>query len=308
MSLRYWAASRAVAALVNRKREFTVEQLRRAAGPPPRHLDSVRGVDFRDGELGGRACEIGEPRGAAGGDLLFVHGGGWVAGTPAHFRKLAGFVAREAGLRSHAISYSLAPEHPFPAGVEDALAAYRDLLERGADPRTLVLAGESAGGGLALGALLLARDAGLPMPAAAVLWWPGVDLTLSGESVRRNRGRDLLTPEFVRMCAEAYLAGADPRDPLASPLFADLGGLPPTYLQVGSRDLIADDSVRLAARLRESGVEVELDMVGGKLHGFAATGDGLPDSRVALARVAAWLKPRLPGYERGLIRSSRPST
>ena len=307
MSLRRRLLARAAVAIVNRQHNITVEQLRSVAGPPPKRRESVAGVTVSPEVLGGRPGELLEPGDAERGAGLFVHGGGFIAGCPEHFRKLFGVTSREAGLRGHAVSYRLAPEHPFPAALDDLEAAYRDLLARGEDPARLVVAGESAGGGLALALALRVRDAGLPLPAALVLWWPFVDLTMSATSIGANRGKDFITPQLVRLSAESYLGGADPRAPLASPLFADLAGLPPTYVQVGSLDLIVDDGRRLASALAAAGVETALDEVAGQRHAFAAPGDDLPESRAALDRVAAWLRLRLPAYE-AAIRASSPST
>src|SRR5215470_14651996 len=157
--------------------------------------------------------------------------------------------------RALSVDYRLAPEHPFPAAVEDAMAAYRWLLTSGIDPAQIVVAGDSAGGGLALGALVALRDAGEPMPAAAVLLSPWTDLALTGESLRTRAAVDvMIKPEGMHENAALYLAGADPRHPYASPLYADLRGLPPLLIHVGDAEVILDDSTRLAARAGESGV------------------------------------------------------
>ena len=191
------------------------------------------------------------------GHLLYLHGGGYVIGSPDTHAGLVGELARRAGLRTTSVDYRLAPEHPFPAAVEDGLAAYRELLATGTDPRDLVVAGDSAGGGLALATLLAARDAGLPQPAAAVVFSPWVDLTVSGASIRTKADADpIFTEADIRAYADLYIGTGDRSQPLASPLFADLTGLPPLLIQVGANELLLDDAVRLAGRAGTDDVEV----------------------------------------------------
>ena len=273
---------------------FTVEQLRSLQGPPdPKPID-VKGVRFRPESLAGLAVEIAEPDNAsAAADLLYLHGGGGIAGTPRTQRKLVGAIAREANLRVWSIDYRLAPEKPYPAAVDDTVAAYRAMVER-VDPRRLLLSGESGGGAIALSALLRARDAGLRLPAAVVLLCPWTDLTLSGKSTTENVGKDLLTPDFIAMCRDAYVGTHDPADPQVSPLFADLHGLPPTLLQVGALDLIRDDAVRYAKAAAAAGSPTDLRIWPKVGHGFTGTGDDLPESREAIAEIAAWIRTTIP--------------
>ncbi|MCK2218593.1 alpha/beta hydrolase [Actinomadura sp. ATCC 31491] len=228
------------------------------------------GVTVREGALAGRpALEI--EAGDRAGDtvVLYLHGGGYVVGSPRTHAALAGELTRRARTRLVSLDYRLAPEHPFPAAVEDALAAYRELLERGARPAGIALAGDSAGGGLAIATLLAAREAGLPMPAAAVLFSPWADLTLTGDSMETKQGLD---PIFDRSDIEGYrahyLGARDPSAPTASPALADLTGLPPLLVQAGSNELLLDDAVRLAARAAADGVDVTLRVWGGLPHVF----------------------------------------
>jgi acetyl esterase/lipase len=278
----------------NRSRgEVTVAQLRRFLGPPDPSLDEVRGVTFSRTSLGSVPAErvLGDepPRG----DALFIHGGAYVAGTSGHFRKLFSPLARDLALRGWSIDYRLAPEHPFPAAVDDGLEAYRALVEGGAEPARTIVCGESAGGNIALSTLLSARDRGLPMPAALLLFWPQTDLTLSGESLEYNRGRDFLTMSLIESSARMYLGGADQRDPRASPLFANLEGMPPTLVQVGERDMIRSDGERLVSALEGAGVVARLEVWPRAVHGFAAAGDDQPESRQALAGATTWLRDQL---------------
>lgn len=179
-----------------------------------------------------------------------------MVGSPAKAQQLTAALVSRTGARAVSLDYRLAPEHPFPAAIEDAVAAYRDLLEHGIPAEEVVLAGDSAGGGLAVVALLAARDAGLPLPAGAVAFSPMLDATLSGESMTSKHGIDpTFTRESLQRLGVHYLAGQDPRQPLASPaVYADLGGLPPLLLQVGSSEVLLDDSTRLATRAAAAGV------------------------------------------------------
>lgn len=278
---------------------FTVAQLRSFQGPPaPKPVD-VAGARFRPESLAGLAVEIAEPEsGDTIADVLYLHGGGCVAGTPSTQRRLVGSLAREAAVRVWSIDYRLAPEHPYPAGADDTVAAYQALLEH-VDPARLVLSGESGGAVIALAALLRARDARLAMPAAVVLLCPWTDLTLSGESTVENAGKDMLTPAFIEMCRDAYVGSNEPSDPALSPLFADLSSLPPMLLQVGELDLIRDDSVRFAKAANDAGSVADLRVWPGMGHGFTGTGDDLPESRAGIAEVATWLRKQLGAGTRG---------
>src|SRR5438552_1164232 len=179
--------------------------------------------------------------------ILYLHGGGYCIGSPRTHREFAARLARAADATVVLIDYRLAPEHPFPAAAEDATAAYRWLLGRGQAPARLVVAGDSAGGGLTVATLVSLRDQGVVLPAAAVCLSPWVDLEASGESMTTKAGADpLIDREGLDQMAAHYLGGADARTPLASPLYADLAGLPPVLIQVGTAEVLLDDAVRLA--------------------------------------------------------------
>ncbi len=223
--------------------------------------------------------------------MLYLHGGGYVLGDPASYRGLAGEVARAAGMDALVIDYRLAPEHPFPAAVDDALAAYRALLEDGRSPGSIVLAGDSAGGGLALALLVALREAGDPLPAAALLISPWADLTGKAGSLEGKRAEDCsLTPEGLAACAAHYLGTHDPAHPLASPALADLSGLPPLLVQVGSIEILLDDALAIAARAGAGGTAVTLEVVPGVPHVFHAFHFMLPQGRAALDRAGAFMK------------------
>ena len=209
--------------------------------------------------VGGIAGEWLSPvAGNAVGTLLYLHGGGYFACSPQTHRPITtGFAGR--GLDVFAADYRLAPENPFPAAIEDAVAAYRGLLASGVPASSLAIGGDSAGGGLTLATLLSLRDAGDELPAACVLFSPWTDLAATGETLRTNTRRDaMFDGTGMDRAIMPYLAGADPRNPLASPLYADLHGLPPTLIHAGTYEVLLDDSRRLAERARAAGTEVEL--------------------------------------------------
>lgn len=222
--------------------------------------------------------------------LLYFHGGVYVLGAPRAYRQIIARLAEWAQARIAAVDYRLAPEHPFPAATDDALAAYRGLLERGIAASDIVLAGDSAGGGLALACALQIRDAGLPRPAAIVLASPWLDLTLSGASIAANADHEIvLDAQMLRDSATAYLAGRDPQDPLASPLFADLRGLPPMLIQVADTELLYDDARRLAERVEACGGSAELQVWKGLWHVWQVLAGKVPEADAALRQVATFI-------------------
>jgi phosphinothricin tripeptide acetyl hydrolase len=192
--------------------------------------------------------------------VLYLHGGGYVIGSPRSHRHLAAAIARTAGVPGLSLDYRLAPEHPFPAALEDAVAAYEWLLARGIGPERIVVAGDSAGGGLTVATLLALRDRGLPRPAGGVAISPWVDLTCSGRSYVSKAGVDpIVLRESVTMMAQAYAGTGDFKAPLVSPLFADLKGVPPLLVLVGSDEVLLDDSLGLGERARAAGVDVRVE-------------------------------------------------
>ncbi|SFI48482.1 Acetyl esterase/lipase [Streptosporangium canum] len=251
--------------------------------------------------LGGRpALELRiEAPGTAGEDvLLYLHGGGFVVGSARVTAHLTVALLRHLDGRAVSLDYRLAPEHPFPAAPDDCLAAYRELLDSGADPRRLVIAGDSAGAALAVVTMMRARDAGLPMPAAAVLFSPAVDLTLSGASMRSKDGVDpIFTPADLEWYFDQYIAGGDRSTPEASPVFADLTGLPPLLIQVGSSELLLDDAVRLAGRAGIDEVTVTLEVAPRQPHVFHH-GESA-EAAAALERAGRFLALRLRGRKEG---------
>lgn len=225
--------------------------------------------------------------------ILYLHGGGYVMGSVATHRSLIGRLARACGVRCLALDYRLAPEHPFPAGIEDACAAYRWLLSEGIPASGIVIAGDSAGGGLTLGTLVALRDAGERLPAAAVCLSPLADLEQTGESSTRGDIDDpMVSRDGTFVMAEAYLHGSDARDPRASPIHADFKGLPPLRIEVGTREILLDDSKRVAARARAAGVEVELELGEGLTHVWQLH-PHLPESSASIARIGRFIVKHL---------------
>ena len=220
--------------------------------------------------------------------LLYLHGGGYMLGSVRTHTELCGRIARATGLRVLAIDYRLAPEHPFPAAVDDAVAAHRWLLAQGLDPGRLAVGGDSAGGGLALATLVALRAAGERLPACAVCLSPYTDL--SDERPAEGNGDPLITAEALPMMASTYLQGRNPKEPTASPVFADFRGLPPLLIQVGTRERLLSDSLRVAERARAAGVDVTLEKGEGLVHVWHLFGPEMPEAREAVARIGAFVR------------------
>jgi len=223
--------------------------------------------------------------------ILLLHGGAYTRGSFVTHRGLAARLSAASRARVLVIAYRLAPEHTFPAPVEDATAAYRWLLQSGIRPDRLVLAGDSAGGGLAVATLLALRDAGDDLPSGAVLLSPWTDLTGTAESVRALAGVDpWLNAERLALVAGLYLGGGDPRNPLASPLYGDLRGLPPLLIQVGTDEILLDDATGLARRGEADGVEVTLEVWEGMWHVFQGFAAEIPEGQQAIDKIGAFVQ------------------
>lgn len=228
-----------------------------------------------------------------GGDIsiLYLHGGAYVLGAPRTHRSITGTLAREAGATVFAPRYRLAPEHPCPAAVEDAVAAYRWLLDAGYPANRIVLAGDSAGGGLAVATALALREEGVPLPAALALISPWVDLTLAGDSMRERADVEpMLREDDLALAAGLYAGGRGVEDVLCSPLFADLAGLPPMFVQVGGDEILYSDAERLVERAQLAGVAADLRVFDGLWHDFHLHAGVLPEADAALAELAAQLR------------------
>jgi acetyl esterase/lipase len=226
--------------------------------------------------------------------VLYLHGGGYVIGSILSHRHLASEIGRAAGTKSLAIDYRLAPEHPFPAAVDDALAAYRYLLEAGYKPGNIAISGDSAGGGLTVATLLAAKAAGLPQPACGFCISPWVDLEAVGGSMKSKSAEDpMVQYEALAAWAGLYLNGADARTPLAAPMYGDLTGLAPLLIHVGSAETLLDDSVRLAGIAGAAEVPVQMEVWPEMIHVWHFMHPILGDARKALAGAGDFIRARM---------------
>src|SRR5215510_13874911 len=226
--------------------------------------------------------------------ILFLHGGGYVSGSLDSHRPLATEIGRVCGARTLALGYRLAPEYPFPAAIEDAVAGYRFLLSCGIEPRHIAVAGDSAGGGLTLALMVSARDAGLPQPACGWCISPWGDLECLGASMNSKAEVETLNQKpYLEQLAKAYLNGADPRSALAAPMYANLKGLAPLLIQVGSAETLLDDAVRLANVAGAADVAVTLEIWPDMIHAWPLFHQQVTDGRHAIANAGAFIRSRM---------------
>lgn len=268
-----------------------------------RRIDRAPVPSLRRRQVGHRPIlidEIGRMHGewvgvpAARRHVLYLHGGYYIAGRPRTYRNLAGHLATGLNADVMILDYRLAPEHPYPAAVEDALAAYQGLVGTGVDPATVAIAGDSAGGGLTLAVLLRAKSEGVPLPGAAVLFSPWTDLTCSGASVDRNDpADDMLSAAALRAAAACYAGPCDLKNPEISPLFGDLSGLPPMFVTVDNSETLLDDSLRLIEQTRAAGTRSELCQTTGLFHVWPVLVPYLREARRTVAEVVAFLDREL---------------
>jgi epsilon-lactone hydrolase len=262
-----------------------------------RHIPIADDVKSTDIDLGGvDAVEVSIRGIDSSNVILYFHGGVYVIGSASATVPLVSDLARRAHAKVVSVDYRLAPENPYPAAVEDARAAYEGLLSQGVEPSSIAISGESAGGGLAVALLLALRDADMPMPSAAFLMSPYADLTLSGSTIIGKQEVDpLFTGETLRRRVGDYVAGANPSDPLISPVFGDLHGLPPVLIQVGSHEILLSDAIRLAGRAAEHDVAIVLEVTPGVPHVFQAYAAMLDEGNTALDRAAEFLRGHFEG-------------
>jgi epsilon-lactone hydrolase len=255
-----------------------------------------RGVDYSETEAGGRPAMWAVPKGADTDRVLMcIHGGGFLGGSVYTHRKMFGHLAKAAGVRALVVSYHLLPEGVFPVPADDVTSAYRWLLDQGISAGRIAFAGDSVGGWLAVTVQLRAREQGLPLPTAALLMSPCVDMETTGESYETNRDLDpFFKKEVVAEIIRNFLGpGTDARDPRVNPLYADLGGLGPLYIQAGGDEALADDARLLDSYARKAGVEVRLDIFPGMLHTFQMAAGRAPEADDAISQMASWVRPRL---------------
>jgi len=273
-----------------------VEVLRAAYDKAEKVFGLPDDVTIAASEAGGVPAERLSPANAAGPrTILYLHGGGYVLGSPRSHRHMIAHLARAARASAVAINYRLAPEHPFPAAVEDAVSAYRGLLNEGVPASSITLAGDSAGGGLTAAALVAIGEEKLPMAGAGVCLSPWTDLTNSAESYTSRAAADpMVTRSSIERWTEAYLGGADPRTPLASPAHASLRGLPPLLIQVGEDEVLVDDARLLASRAEAAGVDVTLEVWEGMIHVWHWFAEYLDEAARATARVGEFIERKAP--------------
>jgi len=235
----------------------------------------------------GVPAELIEVKNSGDAIILYLHGGAYAVGSPHVHREFLSRLARACLVKVLAIDYRLAPEHPFPAALEDAIIAYRWLVSGGYDPSSIVIAGDSAGGGLAIATLVSLRDSGTPLPACAVCLSPWVDLASANETLDQDND-PILNAEILAHFARAYAAQTDPHNPLISPIFADLKGLPPILIHAGTNEILRDQITQFFEKARLSGVEVELELWEDLFHVFQMV-PILPETKQSLKRVAEFI-------------------
>ncbi len=254
-------------------------------------------LSFKPDVAGGVAAEwVTAPDSDPSRVVLYLHGGGYTIGSIASYRSYTGRLARATQSRLLSVGYRLAPEHPFPAALDDAVSSYHWLLDQGISPRRISVVGDSAGGGLALSMVIAIRDAGAPTPAAIVAIGPSTDLAKEGASMKERAHLDpIVTYESSMAHALRYVGPkGNLKHPLASPLYADLRGLPPLLIMVGTHEALFDDSTRFAAKAEAAGVEVQLDIWEEMIHVWPFFADILPEGRQAIDKIGDYLKARVP--------------
>jgi len=275
----------------------SIPKLRLGAGAGAHKIKIPPGIQWSEIKASGLRCEWIIPQEApAQAVILYLHGGGGVLGLYNSIRWMASHLALACKLRFLLPDYQLAPEHPFPAGLDDCVAAYRWLLAEGFEPQRLVIAGDSAGGYLTISMLLALRDLGLPLPAAAVCISPSADPTCSGESMRTNAWKDaLVSPKFVRTMTKHYVGNHDLGDPILSPLKADLHGLPPMLTQAGEDEVLLDDARRFSERAQIAGVNVKLEVWPEMWHDWHTCVPKLPEAKRAMEHIAEFVNRYIAG-------------
>ncbi len=272
-----------------------IGEMRQAFEDVTQRLDTPDNVTVRHATIAGIECDWLVPEGSKKTPvLLYLHGGAYVMGSSKTHRQMVATIAKAAGVRAILPNYRLAPENPFPDGIDDACAVYKQLLQQGIEPDEIVIAGDSAGGGLTVATALKLRHDGVPLPAALVLLSPWLDLSASGESVKSRAKLDpLFRAEDMPIVAEFYCSADAVREPLVSPVFANVSGLPPAFIQVGDHEILLSDSTRFADKLTAAGINVTLQVWPDMWHVFQFFGSKMPESEAALVDIARFLRRTL---------------
>lgn len=227
--------------------------------------------------------------------IIYLHGGSYIAGSPKTHRSLAAHISKVSKFPVLLIDYRLAPENPFPAALEDVISAYEWLLDaKEIDPKKVIIAGDSAGGTLTLSALIKLRDDGSPLPAAGICLSPCTDLAITGDSIKTKSEEEIMLSEFeIVEAVKLYLKDVDRKHPVASPLYADLTGLPPLLLQTGTAEMLLDDTIRFAEKAKNEGVEVTVDLWTDMFHVFQIFGNLMPESKKAIEKIGEFIQEKL---------------
>jgi monoterpene epsilon-lactone hydrolase len=273
----------------------SMEEKRRGMEQATAAAHLPKGATIEQVDAGGIPAQWVRLEGAPADRIIFyLHGGGYTTGSPNTHRQMVAYICRAAGASALSLDYRLAPEHPFPAAVEDGAAGYRWLVKQGFNPAKIAIAGDSAGGGLTMATLVALRDSNDPLPAAGICLSPWVDLTGLSETYTTNAETDPMVGEAgIKEMAAMYLNGRDPKTPLASPIFADLTGLPPILIQVGSEEILLGDSLALDRRAKTYGVESTLEVWQDMIHVWQMFSPILKDGRDAIARIGAYYKDHI---------------
>lgn len=285
-----WLTSRYIKKL--NLREAPVPRMRSRLDFIGRLGRKAKDVEIEEAGIAGLHAEwYRPPHALAGKVFLYLHGGAYALGSCDSHRALATRIASAANVVTVLPEYRLAPENPFPAGLQDCVAAYRALLDQGYVADDIIIGGDSAGGGLTVATMLQLRHDGTPLPRAAVLLSPFLDVSASGESMKTRAGQDpWFEPENISVVIDHYCSGEDPRNPLLSPVFANVAGLPPALIHVGDDEILLSDSTRFADKLREAGIEVELEIFPELWHVFHLFVGKMPESLLAIDKIGAYIR------------------
>lgn len=296
-SVKDWAESLAELAPVvtGENQALTMEEIRKSYVSMLARQLPPAGVSFEKIDLGGVPTTLVTPPAQTTDAVLFyIHGGAYIVGAPDGYHGIGGNYAQMLGARVYMPDYRLAPEYPFPTPIEDTLAAYKGLLALGIPAQKIVFAGESAGGAMVVSVMVAARNAGLPLPAGGTAISPWANLEHTGASVTNREGLDPLnTAAGLRFLARTFLGDALPNHPMASPVFADVTGLPPIQIQIGENELMLSDAMRLATHLGDNRVRVDLEVWPGMFHAWHFFANALPEAREALASSVRFLSAQL---------------
>lgn len=282
-------------AAANAGKTPTLTERREGSVKTGKRFENLDGIDTEPVDADGVPAEwVTAPNADADKALLYLHGGGYVTGSIASHRGMAANLSRATGCRALIIDYRLAPEHPYPAQLEDAYTAYRWLLDSGFDASSIIVAGDSAGGGLTVATLVATRDSGDPLPAAGVCISPWVDMEGIGDSMTTKAGEDpMVTRAGLLEMASHFLSGSNPRYPLAAPLYAELAGLPPLLIIVGTAEVLLDDAVRLHDKALAAGVDSELQKWDEMVHIWPWFAPFLPEGQAAIERIGEFAQSKL---------------